>query len=134
MMHTLNLTDRQKFLLTLVIHEYTREAAPISSNHLVKECGLTMSSATVRNELAELTNLGFLRQPLRDLCISRLPKRYRFDPVQDIQVLTPMHKGEVGAQQMTMERMDSNTAQLIKKVKGFLDPNAIMNPGNWEID
>jgi heat-inducible transcriptional repressor len=62
-MHTLNLTERQKLLLTLVIHEYTRLAAPISSNHLVKDYGLNMSSATVRNELAELTNLGFLRQP-----------------------------------------------------------------------
>jgi len=43
-------------------------------------------------------------------------------------------KGEVNAQRMTLEKMDSNTAQLIKKVKGLLDPNGIMNPGNWEID
>jgi len=31
-----------------------------------------------------------------------------------------------------MERMDPNTAELIKKVKELLDPNGIMNPGNWE--
>jgi len=43
-------------------------------------------------------------------------------------------KGEVDAQQMTLERMDPNTVQLIKKVKKLLDPNGIMNPGNWEID
>jgi len=30
--------------------------------------------------------------------------------------------------------MDPNTVQLIKKVKRLLDPNGIMNPGNWEID
>jgi len=41
-------------------------------------------------------------------------------------------KGEVGAQKLAMERMDPNTAGLIKKVKGLLDPNGIMNPGNWE--
>jgi len=41
-------------------------------------------------------------------------------------------KGEVGAQRLTMERMDPNTADLIKKVKGLLDPHGIMNPGNWE--
>jgi len=41
-------------------------------------------------------------------------------------------KGEVGAQKLAMERMDPNTAELIKKVKGLLDPNEIMNPGNWE--
>ena len=43
-------------------------------------------------------------------------------------------KGEVGAQRLAMERMDPNTADLIKKVKGLLDPNGIMNPGNWEKD
>jgi len=41
-------------------------------------------------------------------------------------------KGEVGAQKLAMERMDPNTVELIKKVKGLLDPNGIMNPGNWE--
>ncbi|HBF42218.1 MAG TPA: hypothetical protein DDW42_01060 [Desulfobacteraceae bacterium] len=41
-------------------------------------------------------------------------------------------KGEVGAQRLTMERMDPNTVELIKKVKRMLDPNGIMNPGNWE--
>jgi glycolate oxidase len=42
-------------------------------------------------------------------------------------------KGELGAQKMTMEKMDPNTAQLIQKVKKLLDPNGIMNPGNWEV-
>ncbi len=41
-------------------------------------------------------------------------------------------KGEVEAQRLTMELMDPNTADLIKKVKGLLDPQGIMNPGNWE--
>ena len=41
-------------------------------------------------------------------------------------------KGEREAQQMTMEKMDPNTAELIKKIKSSLDPNGIMNPGNWE--
>jgi len=42
-------------------------------------------------------------------------------------------KGEVNAQRMTMEKMDPNTAGLIKKIKSALDPNGIMNPGNWEV-
>jgi glycolate oxidase len=41
-------------------------------------------------------------------------------------------KGEVNAQRMTMDKMDPNTAGLIKKIKSVLDPNGIMNPGNWE--
>ncbi|RJQ57721.1 MAG: ATP-dependent RecD-like DNA helicase [Stygiobacter sp.] len=31
-----------------------------------------------------------------DLCTKRLPEKYGFDPVKDIQVLTPMYKGETG--------------------------------------
>jgi heat-inducible transcriptional repressor len=57
------LSDRQKFLLTLVIHEYIRLAAPVGSSHLVERYHLEMSSATVRNELAALTERGYLRQP-----------------------------------------------------------------------
>jgi exodeoxyribonuclease V alpha subunit len=37
------------------------------------------------------------QQVIQDLCTRRLPARYGLDPVRDIQVLTPMHKGEVGA-------------------------------------
>ena len=42
-------------------------------------------------------------------------------------------KPAVFGQQMVMERMDPNTLQLMKKVKTLLDPNGIMNPGNWEV-
>jgi exodeoxyribonuclease V alpha subunit len=34
---------------------------------------------------------------IRDLCTRRLPERYRYDPIDDIQVLSPMYKGETGA-------------------------------------
>ena len=43
-------------------------------------------------------------------------------------------KGEVEAQHMMLRRMDPHTVQLIQRVKGLLDPNGIMNPGNWELD
>jgi heat-inducible transcriptional repressor len=57
------LTERQRLLLSLVIHEYIRSATPVGSKHMVDQYHLDMSSATVRNELAELTELGYLRQP-----------------------------------------------------------------------
>lgn len=56
-------TERQRFLLALVVHEYARTAAPIGSRFLVEQYNLDMSSATVRNELAALTEMGYLRQP-----------------------------------------------------------------------
>jgi len=36
-------------------------------------------------------------------------------------------------QKLVLERLDPNTRELMKKIKGFLDPKGIMNPGNWEI-
>ena len=41
-----------------------------------------------------------LQQLIVDLVSRRLPTRYGFDPVEDIQVLTPMHRGAVGAAQL----------------------------------
>jgi len=38
-----------------------------------------------------------------ELTTTRIPKRFRFDPVEDIQVLTPMHRGTVGAGNLNTE-------------------------------
>jgi glycolate oxidase len=37
-------------------------------------------------------------------------------------------------QKMTMEKMDPNTLKLLQMVRRNLDPQGIMNPGNWEVD
>ncbi len=57
------LTERQKLLLTLIVHEHTRTTQPVGSKSLVKQYGLNISSATIRNELAIMTELGYLHQP-----------------------------------------------------------------------
>lgn len=59
----MELSERQRLILALVIHEYIETAQPVGSIHLVDRYGLDMSSATVRNELASLTDSGYLRQP-----------------------------------------------------------------------
>jgi len=57
------LTERQKFILALVIRDYIETAQAVGSNRLVEHYGLNVSSATVRNELMALTEMGYLRQP-----------------------------------------------------------------------
>ena len=59
----MKLTDRQKLILTLIIHEHIQSAQPIGSKTLVEKYNLAMSSATVRNEMAALTDYNLLRQP-----------------------------------------------------------------------
>lgn len=58
-----HLTERQKFVLALVIREYVDSAQPVGSRRLVDHYALDFSSATVRNEMAELTDTGYLQQP-----------------------------------------------------------------------
>ena len=41
-------------------------------------------------------------------------------------------KAELDGQQMILEKMDPNYKKLLKQIKNLLDPNGIMNPGNWE--
>jgi len=42
-------------------------------------------------------------------------------------------KPTVFEQKMMIQRMDPNTLKLMKSIKRLLDPNGIMNPGNWEV-
>ncbi|OGH88899.1 MAG: hypothetical protein A2537_01895 [Candidatus Magasanikbacteria bacterium RIFOXYD2_FULL_36_9] len=57
------MNTRQEQLLTLVIEKYIETAQPIGSKFLVSDAGLELSEATVRNELRELEDEGFLTHP-----------------------------------------------------------------------
>jgi glycolate oxidase len=43
-------------------------------------------------------------------------------------------KPTVHEQRMAIEKMDPNTRRLMGIIKESLDPNGIMNPGNWEVN
>jgi heat-inducible transcriptional repressor len=58
-----NLTERQKLILALVIRTHIETAHPVGSQRLVDQYHLEISSATVRSEMAALTEAGYLRQP-----------------------------------------------------------------------
>src|SRR3981081_4758248 len=57
------LDKRKAFILATVVYEYTATAEPVGSVTLTQKYNLGVSSATVRNELAELESLGYLVQP-----------------------------------------------------------------------
>ena len=59
----MELSERQELLLHALIKEYLEEAEPISSSLLKQRCDLDVSPATIRNELQELTDLGYITQP-----------------------------------------------------------------------
>jgi heat-inducible transcriptional repressor len=57
------LDKRKAYILATVVYEYIATAEPVGSNTLTQKYNLGVSSATVRNELAELEASGYLVQP-----------------------------------------------------------------------
>ncbi|MFA6194703.1 MAG: hypothetical protein WC719_03095 [Patescibacteria group bacterium] len=57
------ISDRKKFLLETIIKEYVKTATPVSSGGLVEKYKLDVSPATVRNEMMELEEEGYIYQP-----------------------------------------------------------------------
>lgn len=56
------LSDRKKKVLQAIVEEYINSAEPVSSNALIGKQDLEYSSATIRNEMAELEKNGFLEK------------------------------------------------------------------------
>ena len=72
------LDERKKKILQAIVDEYINTAEPVSSGSLVEKYNLGCSSATIRNDMAELENIGYLDKP--HTSAGRIPsvKGYRF--------------------------------------------------------
>ncbi|MGI1690067.1 heat-inducible transcriptional repressor HrcA [Thermoanaerobacter uzonensis] len=72
------LDDRKKKILYAVITDYIMTAEPIGSRTIAKKYNIGLSSATIRNEMADLEEMGYLEQP--HTSAGRIPsdKGYRF--------------------------------------------------------
>jgi heat-inducible transcriptional repressor len=57
------LTSRQRSLLLVIIREYIDAAQPVGSKRIVESYHVDLSSATIRHEMAALTEMGYLHQP-----------------------------------------------------------------------
>ncbi|MDX5474932.1 MAG: heat-inducible transcriptional repressor HrcA [Bacillaceae bacterium] len=56
------LTERQLLILQVIIDDFIRSAQPIGSRTLSKKEGISFSSATIRNEMSDLEELGFIEK------------------------------------------------------------------------
>lgn len=76
---------RKKQILKAIIKEYILGAEPVSSKTIMNRYGLNVSSATIRNEMAALEELGYIKQP--HISSGRIPApsgyRYYVDNLMD---------------------------------------------------
>jgi heat-inducible transcriptional repressor len=72
------LTERQRMILHAIVDDYIRSAEPVGSRSISKRGDVGYSPATIRNEMADLEELGFLEQP--HTSAGRVPstKGYRY--------------------------------------------------------
>src|SRR5437773_5959368 len=57
------LGQRKAVVLHTIVEEYVRSGEPVGSETIAERAGLGVSSATIRNEMSALEDLGYLQQP-----------------------------------------------------------------------
>jgi heat-inducible transcriptional repressor len=70
--------ERAQQLLKVLIESYIREGQPVGSRSLSRDSGLNLSSATIRNVMADLEAYGFVSSPHTSAGRVPTPKGYRF--------------------------------------------------------
>lgn len=74
----MQLKERQQSILGAIVREYVATARPVASQDLLREHDLGVGSATIRNEMLVLDELGYLEQPYTSSGRVPTDKGYRF--------------------------------------------------------
>jgi len=113
------LGERAQHLLRTLIESYIREGQPVGSRVLSRESGLQLSSATIRNVMADLEELGFVASP--HTSAGRVPtdKGYRFF-VDTLLQLRPLDEAATAEIRRQVEASRENSTDLVATVSQFL--------------
>ena len=120
----MELTDRKKHILKVVVEDYIQTAEPVGSKTIAAEMGGSVSSATIRNELADLVELGYLEQPHTSAGRVPSPKGYRLyvNELMEQQRLSLAETEKINQSlQMKMEELDHILSQAGRAVSSFVN-------------
>lgn len=133
------LSERKHNILKAVVEEYIREAKEVSSGDLHGKYFSAISSATIRAELAALTDMGFLAQPHTSAGRSPTPKAYKYY-VEYFVNRKPLQKREVqlidasfAAKFNAVEDIVRTTAKVISDVTNYTSVIVLQNVDGVEI-
>jgi len=120
------LTERQKNILSMVVKEYTQTAVPVGSKVLAGKYKFDLSPATIRSEMNELEEKGFLHQP--HISAGRIPtdKGYRYfvEKIMPDKELSKQEQKKLQAELLKMQakntRLTRTTAKLLSSLSGNL--------------
>jgi heat-inducible transcriptional repressor len=116
---TMYVDDRKRRILQAIIDDYIGTAEPIGSRTIARKHELGLSSATIRNEMADLEDMGFLEQP--HTSAGRVPsdKGYRLY-VDQLMKLRELSIEEAESIQKAMEIKINELSQLIRQASGVM--------------
>ncbi len=120
----MELTERKKQILKIVTERYIDSAEPVSSKYIAEAMGGNVSSATIRNELADLVEMGYLEQP--HTSAGRIPsaKGYRLfvNELMEKSAVSSEEAEEINAALAgKMHELDSVIARAGKMVSSFVN-------------
>lgn len=121
----MTLDERKLQILETIVKEYIQSAEPIGSRTLSKNPKMNISSATIRNEMADLEEMGYLYQP--HTSAGRVPsgKAYRLyvDQLMTIMELGGMIQDEIKSVYNTymdeLTKAIQNTAQILSQITNY---------------
>ena len=121
----MELTDRKKQILKIVVESYINTAEPVGSKAIVEQMPGKISSATIRNELADLVEMGYLEQP--HTSAGRVPsaKGYRLyvNELMERKALSPEETAKINdalsGQMKQVDQVISQAGQMVSSFVGY---------------
>ena len=121
----MELTDRKKQILKVVTERYIETAEPVSSKFIAQAMGGSVSPATIRNELADLVEMGYLEQPHTSAGRVPSPRGYRLyvNELMERRSITAQEAGEIDAalsgRMQAMEAVITQAGQAAAAIAGY---------------
>jgi len=112
------ISERAQALLKALIDRYVREGEPVGSRTLARDSGLKLSPATVRNVMADLEELGFVKSP--HTSAGRVPtvRGYRFF-VDSLLTVQKLEESTV-AQLRSQLKLEADPEELVQSASNLL--------------
>ena len=115
----MELSQRKEKILAAVVEHYIKTGEPVGSKLLQKDPEISVSSATIRNEMAELSNMGLLEQP--HTSAGRIPTdegyRYYVDHLMGVRQLDDAVKRRIEA---GISIRNASPENILKRANDFL--------------
>lgn len=130
-----NIIARKDEILRITIDQYIENVTPVSSARVAKNCSLVLSSATIRNILAELEHEGYLTHP--HTSAGRVPTQsgYRYyvdhfiDEIQLLEEEKERIKAEYNRESLELEMLLETTSKVLSDMTRY---TSIVSVDGWD--